>query len=120
MCRNLLQIISNLKQLSRYVTFVLWCSVAFIIDTDILCNLHSLILHFVVQEAGEGIKEPKLVVYEDKDFGSVVSYSSSENQDSKLPGNARDSANFAENNGGYYCECLCFIALNPLLLHNVY
>lgn len=34
---------------------------------------------FVVQEDGEGLKEPTLVVYKDKNFDSFVNFSSDEN-----------------------------------------
>ncbi|KAK2648502.1 hypothetical protein Ddye_015991 [Dipteronia dyeriana] len=52
-------------------------------------------LNAIEQEAGEGVKEPKLDVYKDKKIVSVVSYSTAiENI-----GNAGDTFNNLENNG---------------------
>lgn len=48
-------------------------------------------LSAVEQEASEGLKEPRKVLYEDKDVVSAVSYSLSENQD-------KDSANVGDTN----------------------
>ncbi|GAV72145.1 Glyco_transf_8 domain-containing protein [Cephalotus follicularis] len=55
-------------------------------------------LKAIEQEGSEGLKEPRLDVFEDKDFGSVVSYSSNENLDSEQSENAGDTTNFLERN----------------------
>ncbi|XP_031258826.1 probable galacturonosyltransferase 6 [Pistacia vera] len=56
-------------------------------------------LNAIEQEAGEGVKEPKLVVYKDKDFGSAVSLGSSdENNKSNRYESVGDTFNILENN----------------------
>ncbi|KDO68529.1 hypothetical protein CISIN_1g007588mg [Citrus sinensis] len=55
-------------------------------------------LNAIEQEADEGLKEPKLVVYKDEDLGSLVSYSTSTESDTKQSQYAGDT-NILENNG---------------------
>ncbi|XP_044465974.1 probable galacturonosyltransferase 6 [Mangifera indica] len=57
-------------------------------------------LNAIEQEAGEGIKEPKLVVYKDKDFGSAVSLGNSdENNKSDQFDSAGNTFNILGSNG---------------------
>ncbi|XP_024163006.1 probable galacturonosyltransferase 6 isoform X2 [Rosa chinensis] len=56
----------------------------------------TLKLSAVEQEAGEGLKEPRKVLYEDTDVVSSVSYSLGENQDGKESGNVGDITDTAE------------------------
>ncbi|KAJ4726812.1 Hexosyltransferase [Melia azedarach] len=56
-------------------------------------------LNAIEQEAGEGVKEPKLIVYKDEDFSSIVSYSTSTKSNSKQLKNAADTFKHLENNG---------------------
>ncbi|KAG2719049.1 hypothetical protein I3760_03G249400 [Carya illinoinensis] len=58
----------------------------------------ALRLNAVEQESGEDLTEPKQVVYEDRNLGSGVSYSSIENHDSQESENAGDSIKFSERN----------------------
>ncbi|KAH9729534.1 putative galacturonosyltransferase 6 [Citrus sinensis] len=55
-------------------------------------------LNAIEQEADEGLKEPKLVVYKDEDLGSLVSYSTNTESDTKQSQYAGDT-NILENNG---------------------
>ncbi|XP_062006942.1 probable galacturonosyltransferase 6 isoform X1 [Rosa rugosa] len=56
----------------------------------------TLKLSAVEQEAGEGLKEPRKVLYEDRDVVSSVSYSLGENQDGKESGHVGDITDTAE------------------------
>lgn len=59
-------------------------------------NVSMEFVYFVIQEAEKGVKEPTLVVYEDEDFNSVVSFSSSD-------GNS-ESAESRESRGRVFLE----------------
>lgn len=50
----------------------------------------------VEQEASEGLKEPRKVLYEDKDLVSTVSYTLKENHDAKESGNVGDTTDMLE------------------------
>ncbi|PQP96764.1 putative galacturonosyltransferase 6 [Prunus yedoensis var. nudiflora] len=50
----------------------------------------------VEQEASEGLKEPRKVLYEDKDLVSAVSYILKENHDAKESGNVGDTTDMLE------------------------
>lgn len=66
------------------------------------------------QEAGEGLKEPRKVLYEDKDVVSAVSYSLGENQDDKRSGNVGGTTDIAERTENGWCIvtglCVVFFA----------
>ncbi|XP_004289891.1 PREDICTED: probable galacturonosyltransferase 6 isoform X2 [Fragaria vesca subsp. vesca] len=64
--------------------------------SNIKYRTDSLKLSAVEQEAGEGLKEPRKVLYEDKDVVSAVSYSLGENQDGKGSGNVGGTTDIAE------------------------
>ncbi|KAK6259998.1 hypothetical protein SCA6_014472 [Theobroma cacao] len=49
-------------------------------------------LNAIEQEAAEELKGPKLIVFKEKDFSSVVSHSYNENGDSDQSGDARDAS----------------------------
>lgn len=74
---------------------IFFCSMVLLITCVILYA-------FAVQEADEGLKEPKLVVYKDEDLGSLVSYSTNTESDTKQSQYAGDT-NILENNG-WYCQ----------------
>ena len=64
--------------------------------------MHVNLCCFVIQEAAEELKGPKLTVLKEKDFSSVVSQSSDENRDSDQSRDAKDASKFLEANGQYY------------------
>ncbi|KAM5563591.1 putative galacturonosyltransferase 6 [Rosa sericea] len=64
--------------------------------SNIKYRADTLKLSAVEQEAGEGLKEPRKVLYEDTDVVSSVSYSLGENQDDKESGNVGDITDTAE------------------------
>uniref|UniRef100_A0A2P2J554 Uncharacterized protein n=1 Tax=Rhizophora mucronata TaxID=61149 RepID=A0A2P2J554_RHIMU len=64
----------------------------FIEDGRIKYTADAVKLNALEQEADEGLKEPKLVIYKEKDFGSVVVLSSSDGKiDSKQSGSMGDT-----------------------------
>ncbi|GLT42378.1 hypothetical protein SLA2020_163800 [Shorea laevis] len=58
----------------------------------------SLRLNAIEQETGKGLKEPKLVVFKERDFDSVVSHRSVENNDSEQSENTGEAVNLLERN----------------------
>ncbi|KAF3436212.1 hypothetical protein FNV43_RR23304 [Rhamnella rubrinervis] len=67
--------------------------------SNIKYRADELRLEALQQEAGEDLKEPRLVVYEEKDLNSGIKYSSSieEVHDSEKSGNAGDATNSLKN-----------------------
>jgi hypothetical protein len=49
------------------------------------------------------LKEPKQVIYEDRDLGSLVSYSSNEDNDTEESDYDEDTTMILERNGSYCC-----------------
>uniref|UniRef100_A0A2N9IA95 Hexosyltransferase n=1 Tax=Fagus sylvatica TaxID=28930 RepID=A0A2N9IA95_FAGSY len=58
----------------------------------------ALKLNAIKQEAGEDLKEPKQVIYEDRDLGSLVSYSSNEDNDTEESDYDEDTTMILERN----------------------
>ncbi|XP_050364539.1 probable galacturonosyltransferase 6 isoform X2 [Argentina anserina] len=67
--------------------------------SNIKYRTDALKLSAVEQEAGEGLKEPRNVLYEDKDVVSVVSYSLGENKEDTGSGDVGDTTDMAERTG---------------------
>lgn len=54
---------------------------------------------FFIQEAAEGLKGPKVVVFKEKDFSSAVNHGSNKNPDFDQLGDPQDTSKLLEANG---------------------
>ena len=64
----------------------------------------------MIQEIGGGLKEPRLVVYKDKDQSSTISYSTSEDiHDLESSIIAGDKRNFLDNRDGLFLDVYLYL-----------